>query len=338
MMSSRYIAFITVSMLLLFLFQSPSSYADREVKETEEKAFKMEPGGTIKITADEGYVRISSWDRSEVEIRLTKYARGKNRREAGRLLEQIEVDMEQTGNRLIIRELETDDESYSLIDLFDPNTWNRMGGRSTWVNFDVTVPRETNLDIITDEGDIIISSADGKVEVDTDEGNIELYEIRSHEISVITDEGDMLLEHIRAPASASSSRLLVDTDEGNTELADVEIERVKIESDEGNVTADMLRCERFDFYSDEGSIEADLAILPGGDYRCRTDEGEIILFLPRDASFSITARSQEGEIRSDFPIEVKEIGDGERIDDVVGDGGADIYLFVDEGRIRLREK
>jgi hypothetical protein len=337
-MGTRYIFFLTVSIPLLFLFLSPYSYADHEVKEMEEKAFKMEPGGTINITADEGFVRISSWDRSEVEIQMTKYARGKNRREAGRLLEEIEVDMEQTGSGLIIRELESDDESYSLLDLLDPDTWNRMGGRSTWVNFDVTVPRVINLDITTDEGDITISYIDGEIEIDTDEGNIELHEIRSPEISVITDEGNILLEHIRAPLSASSSRLLVDTDEGDMELMDVEIERLKIESDEGDVTADMLRCERLDFYSDEGSIEADLAILPGGDYRCRTDEGDILLFLPRDASFSITARSQEGEIRSDFPVQVKEIGDGERIDDAVGDGGADVYLFVDEGRIQLREK
>jgi hypothetical protein len=102
--------------------------------------------------------------------------------------------------------------------------------------------------------------------------------------------------------------------------------------------AEMFRCKRLDFYSDEGSVDADLNILPGGDYRFQTDEGDIVLFLPDDASFTVTARSHEGEIRSDFPLKIREVDDGERVDDVVGDGSADVYLFVDEGIIRIREK
>jgi DUF4097 and DUF4098 domain-containing protein YvlB len=336
-MNRRSIFYLTISILSLFLLLSSSSYADREVKETEEETFEMEPGGTLKISANEGYIDIRSWDRSEVEIRMTKYARGKNKREAQRLLKDIEVEIERTGNRLIIRERDFGDESYSLFDLFDPDTWNRMSGRGTWIDFELKVPREIDLDIITDEGDIAVSNVEGDFEIDTDEGDIELYEIRSQTISVNSDEGDMLLEHIRS-SSSSSSRLVVDTDEGDMELVDVEMDRVEIESDEGDVMAEMLRCGHLDFYSDEGNIDADLDILPDGDYRCQTDEGDIVLFLPDDASFSITARSHEGEIRSDFPLRVREIDGGERVDDVVGEGGAHIYLFVDEGIIRLREK
>ena len=337
-MNMRYIFFIAVLMLPPFLLLSSSSYADREVKETEEQTFEMEPGGVIKISVDEGFVNIRSWDRSEVEIRMTKYARGKNKREAQRLLKDIEVEIEQTGNRLIIREREFEDESYSLFDLFDPDTWNRMCGRSTWVDFDVSVPREIDLDVISDEGDVAISNVEGEIEVDSDEGDIEMEGIRSDRVTLLADEGDMLLEHIRARSSSSSSRLVIDTDEGDMELVDVEMDRVEIESDEGDVMAEMLRCEHLDFYSDEGNIDADLIMLPDGDYRCQTDEGDIVLFLPDDASFSITARSDEGEIRSDFPLRVREVADGERVDDVVGEGGAHVYLFVDEGIIRLREK
>ena len=128
----------------------------------------------------------------------------------------------------------------------------------------------------------------------------------------------------------------IDTDEGEIELIDIQTGRLKIETDEGDVVANMLRCERLDFYSDEGDIEAEMEILQGGDYRCRTDEGEVVLFLPRDAAFDITARSQEGEVRSDFPLDVKEVGDGERADDTVNGGGSDLYLFTEEGDIRLR--
>ena len=64
----------------------------------------------------------------------------------------------------------------------------------------------------------------------------------------------------------------------------------------------------------------------------------MVLFLPEDASFALKARCQEGEIRSDFPLEVREVGDGERVDDAVRGGDADLYIFTDEGYIRLRER
>lgn len=337
-MRAQYVSFIPIFMLPFFLILSPSSYADREMKEAETQTFQMGPGGMLKITADEGSVRISSWDRSEVEIHMTKYARGKDKREAQRLLEEIEVAVEQSGNRLIIREREFEQNSYSILDLFDPDTWDRMSGHSTWIDFDIKVPRKIDLDIRTDEGDVTISDIEGEIEVETDESDVELYQISSNRVSVTSDEGDMFLENLRALTSSSSSRLVIDTDESDMELVNVDMERVEIDTDEGDVMAERLRCKNLDFYSDEGSIEAGLDILPDGDYRCQTDEGRIVLLLPGDASFSITARSQEGEIRSDFPIRIKEHDDGERVDDTVGDGDATIYLFVDEGMIRLREK
>ncbi|MFQ6091458.1 MAG: DUF4097 family beta strand repeat-containing protein [bacterium] len=337
-MRARDLFLVIVLMIPSLLLGPPPSNADREVEAIEEKNFKMDPGGTVKVTANGGYVRITAWDRSEVSIKMAKYARGRSKREAQRRLEEIVVVIEQRGDRLTIRERKPESRSFSIFDLFDPDTWAQLGGRIAWVDFDLTVPRETNCIIITDEGDVTVSHIEGEINIDTDEGETELRRICSDRLSVMTDEGEILLEHIRGQGSSSSSRVKIDTDEGDAELVDVKVDRVEIESDEGDAVADMLRCQRLDFYSDEGTIEADLDILPGGDYRCRTDEGEIVLFLSDEASFTITARSQEGEIRSDFSLEVKGAGEGERADGAVGRGGADLYLFTEEGDIRLRKR
>ena len=322
----------------LFAIQLPSSFAEREVEEVEEKEFKLGSGGTVKITANEGYVRVTTWARAEVSLKMTKHARGKNKREARNRLKEIDISVEHRGDRLTISEKDFGDQSYSIFDLLDPDTWNELRGRITWVDFDVTVPQRTDLIIDTDEGDISVSEVEGDVEVDTDEGEVELRHIRSDRLSVVTDEGDFFLEDIEPQGSASSGRMEIDTDEGDAEMVDIETGRLKIESDEGDIVADGLRCQRLDFYSDEGNIDAELDILRGGDYRCRTDEGEVVLYLPPDAAFDITARTQEGEIRSDFPLEVREVGDGERADDTVNEGGADVYLFTAEGDIRLRKR
>jgi hypothetical protein len=132
--------------------------------------------------------------------------------------------------------------------------------------------------------------------------------------------------------------LEIGTDESDIDLIDVDMGRVKIESDEGNVNAQNVRCHHLDYYSDEGNIEAILDILADGDYRCRTDEGEIVLYLPDGSSFNISARSEEGTIRSDFPLNVREVADGQRVDDTVGHGGPDLYFFNGTGDIQLRKK
>ena len=337
-MSAKNAFVIALLLGLLTVILSPFSFADREVEEVEERDFEMGPGGTVRIALDEGYVHITTWDRSEVSMKMTKHARGKNKREAQKRLEEIEIDIDHTRDHLTIRERSLDDRSYSIFDLLDPDTWSELSGRITWVDFELSVPTKTNLIVDTDEGDIDISNVQGDIEVDTDEGKIELRRIRSDRLTVLTDEGDIFLERITSQDLQSSSRVEIDTDEGDAELIHVEVDRLKIESDEGDVVADMLRCERLDFYSDEGNIEADLELQSGGDYRCRTDEGEVVLYLPSNASFDITARSQEGRIQSDFSLEVREVGDGERADDVVGGGGAELYLFTEEGDIRLRKR
>ena len=93
-MSARYVSYIIFLTGLLPFLLPLSSLADREAKEEEEKRYSMKSGGTVKIIANEGYVTISTWDRSEVALTMTKYARGKSKREAS---SSLKVDVEGIG-------------------------------------------------------------------------------------------------------------------------------------------------------------------------------------------------------------------------------------------------
>lgn len=313
-------------------------HAEREVEELEQKEYQLDRGGTVRISIDDGYVHITTWDRDKALVKMTKHARGDSRGEARNRLAEIDVIVEQHGDRLTIREKHEPSRDYSFFDLLDPDRWDEFGGRVSWVDFDLTIPRKTDLDISTDKGDVAVSDLLGNVDIKTDEGDVELRQIRSDNLFVRTDEGDVILEEIGPGQKSDSSRLEIHTDEGEIELSGIEMGRLRIESDEGDAFIKKIRCNHLDYRSDEGNIELSFEIPPYGDYRCRTDEGEILLFLPGDSSFRITASSQEGRIRSDFPITVREMSEGERADDIVGQGGADLYLFSDEGDIQLRRK
>ncbi len=312
--------------------------AEREVEEVEEKEFQLARMGTVKISAADGYIHITTWEKDIALVKMTRHARGDSKGEARDRLEEIDILVEQHGDRLSIRERQQDGRSYSLFDLLDPDTWDEFGGRIAWVDFDLTIPRKANLFISTDEGDIAVSDLWGDMDLKTDEGNVELRQIRSDGLFVMTDEGDIILEDIRPEETFDSSRLEIDSDEGEVELYGIEMGRVNIETDEGDVIVKKIRCSHLDYRSDEGNIDFSSDIQPHGDYRCRTGEGEILLFLPGDSSFHITASSQEGRIRSDFPVNVKDMAEGERADDTIGTGGADFYLFAEEGDIQLRKR
>ena len=49
-----------------------------EVYDKETKSFDMEPGGYVDIQADDGYIRINTWDQDRVEVVMNKRAWGRN--------------------------------------------------------------------------------------------------------------------------------------------------------------------------------------------------------------------------------------------------------------------
>ena len=67
------IAFILIGVLAIANMAWSS-----DAKKVEEKTFKMKPGGSITLTGDEGNISITSWNRDEVYVKMTKRAYGRN--------------------------------------------------------------------------------------------------------------------------------------------------------------------------------------------------------------------------------------------------------------------
>jgi len=76
-MKTKYV-FCLLSCILFFC----QSLLGGELKSEEEKTFKMKSGGSITIIGDEGPIKINSWDKQEVYIKITKRVWGRNSRRA----------------------------------------------------------------------------------------------------------------------------------------------------------------------------------------------------------------------------------------------------------------
>ena len=221
------------AVLLLVLGVTAAAWSV-EVKRVEEKTFPMSAGGSVSLIADEGSIVVKSWEREEVHLKMTKRAWGRNRREAERLLDAIEVRIQEGRGRLVIREIDRrrKDSHFNFFDLFDGDFWREKGWRSGRVDFELTVPKRVQLKLQCDEGDVEVSGTEGKLTIDVDEGDVELEDVVSDRVQVSVDEGDVEMYRVE---DRGQGFWKVDADEGSVFVEDGVVEELDVSTDEGEI-------------------------------------------------------------------------------------------------------
>ena len=304
-----------------------------EISRVEEKTFKLSPNGSVSLTADEGSIMVKTWEKDEVYLKMTKRAWGRNRHEAERLLNEIQVQIYKDDDHLVIKELDHGrGEHFNFFDLFDGNFWREKGWRRGVVDYELTVPRKVRLRLKADEGDVEILEAAGELTIDVDEGDVKLERVSSEKIQVNVDEGDV---KIYGNDNKSQTFCSVNTDEGRILVEDGMFEELSLRADEGDIVLRNIKASHFLLSSDEGDIWVDFQPIENGVYRMRTDEGDIEIFLPPDVSLRVRMRTEEGNIESDFNLPVIKRNDGEVMEGVIGHDGGVLKAYTNEGDIFL---
>jgi hypothetical protein len=325
--------------LVLLLFLTGTAVASaRVVKETRkiEKQFRFTPGGQIVLTADEGDIRIVTWDRDEVHLTMTKVAYGRDREEAEDMLKMMEVDIRESGDRLFIEEGRWREEyRFNFWDLFDGDFWRGRGRRTAYIDFDLKVPENVNLRLVCDEGDVEISETRGELLVNVDEGDIYLDDIVSDRVIIEVDEGDLVL---RGFEDSDSGIWEIRTDEGDLTLDSGRIHELNLYSDEGEILLTHTDVYQMILETDEGDISADFQPAQDGRYKVTTDEGNLSITLPAGCDLDVLARTMDGSIRCDFPIEIDREGDGSKAKGQLGSGGGEMRLYTDEGHLEIKKR
>lgn len=144
-----------------------------EVSAQSSKTFKVGKGGTLDIVTTFGDIKIKSWDKNEI---LVKY------------------------------DIDEDEEIYSGIK-FNQNG-NDLTIRATQgygTSFDITVPVNFNLKIVTSAGDIhLVNAITGEVNASTSGGDVTLSDVTG-KVKLTTGGGDVRTGNIKGTATVSSS-------------------------------------------------------------------------------------------------------------------------------------
>ncbi len=328
MSSRRYLLFL----LLLVLGFSQVPLAE-EIEKKEEKTFPISKDGTVTLMGDEGNIQVSTWQRDEVVLGMTKRATARNAKEAERLLDAIEVQIQHTGNRLVIREVKPwRENNFNFFDLFDGEFWKDREWMNAWVDFDLKVPSGVRLKIESDEGDVNIEDLDGPLSVVADEGDVTLASIRSSDVKIVVDEGDL---HIGKADNAEKGTWNIHMDEGSVTIEDCEVRDLDCRSDEGNIKILRLAAKRVWLFTDEGDIQVEVDAGRGDVYQMEADEGHVGIIVSEGSDLSVRLETSEGRIDTDFPISVHESDDGEIAEGEIGEDGAVLKVYADEGDIIL---
>ena len=303
-------------------------------KKVEEKTFRFTAGGDISIYGDEGSIIVTTWDKDEVYLKMTKRAWGRSQKEADELLAHIEVDIRESKGRLVIKELDfRNNTRFNFFDLFDGDFWREKGWRSKQVEFELKVPVNVHLKLRSDEGDVEVTGTNGGLIIAVDEGNVSLETIVSQDLEIQVDEGNVKLIDIR---SEDRGYWKMSTDEGAIRIEDGNVDEADIHSDEGNIYLKDITIERFWLSTDEGDIVADFIPKQGGQYRMETDEGDCEIRLSDDLGLHVRIQSDEGRIDTDFDLKCRRLDDGELCEGVIGttEEGS-LRAYTDEGEIFL---
>jgi DUF4097 and DUF4098 domain-containing protein YvlB len=262
----------------------------------------MDPAGRIQVDNMAGSIKVSGWDKAEVEIR-------------GQLGERVdELEITETSGGLRIR-------------VHNQNNQRRLDES----HLQLQVPHGASIELESISADmivaglnnnsIILSSVSGDVDVSAQTGHLEAESV-SGDVSFV----------------GTAARLTIETVSGEIDVQGAKGEiRVTTVSGDLVLQGGAVSLGRFETVS--GNLELNLAVSDGGRLSADSMSGDVTLILPADQEAEFSAESYSGDIRTDFG---QASGDsdvpGRSLRFRQGNNGASIQIESFSGDARLKKQ
>src|SRR5215208_2536416 len=190
----------------------------------EDKTLKVdaEKPLTLIVADDSGGVTITGADVSTVQVHVVKTAYDSTQARADAEVKTIKYSIEQTGSTITLK--------YEL-----PKSMN-FSNNVNRVDFVVTVPNETTVDIDTSVGEVNVSSTKGNVDIKNSFGDVTLEKIEGA-LTVQTNSGEVNATSIVAGGENIDLR----SDFGGVMLKKAEGRDISLDSNSGTITLSEVR-------------------------------------------------------------------------------------------------
>jgi len=265
--------------------------------ETVEKVFAVEGMPRLRVRNVSGETNIHVGKPGEVRVVARKRVRGGSSDRAKRLLENVEVRIEQKDNDIYV-EPHLYEQERTWLELFR--------GKKFRVDFDVTVPRECAIDAQTVSGDLSVHGTRGPTRVESVSGDVTIGDL----------QGPMRVKSVSGDVECAD---YVGAVEGSSVSGDVGIH--------GRVRS----CE---LHTVSGDISVDLEPEPTHENRLKTISGDVDLGL-LGSSCLCDYRTASGDLECDVSARIMREGRKDRTI-VVGDGRGRIHVKTVSGDLTLK--
>ncbi|HET9912365.1 MAG TPA: DUF4097 family beta strand repeat-containing protein [Anaerolineales bacterium] len=285
---------------LFFALGSPGSMFNPDlvsVTAEESKTLKVDGPITLKVVDDAGSVTIIGADVDSVEVEVVKTAHAPTQARAEAELKKIKYDIKQSGDTITLRYTVPNIQTNIPVNVTSPN-WET-------VDFIVTVPNETTVDVDAGFGDVSVSATDGNVNIINDFGDLTLQNIEGS-VTVETESGQVNASSINAGSSnidlnsgfgnvslekASGKDILLDSQSGVLDMTNVRASgKVEMSTDFGDILFNSGSANSLSVKTNSGKVTLD-ALTVRGALTAKSEFGEISLKQVKATSYDLQTNS-----------------------------------------------
>jgi hypothetical protein len=281
-----------------------TEYADEKLKIIHDKTFSISPGNDFKLDASTGDILISSWNKSEVNVKILGNDKAK---------EKVEFNF---------------NESSDLIEVEAKYDWSLfMLVKGVKLRFEIKVPNEFNIDAATSGGDIKIQNIKGKIETKTSGGDISVSELKG-EVEISTSGGDISCSNVIGDISLTTSggNIKANKFSGTLELStsggDIQLSGSDSKINGSTSGGDIS----LDYIGQNQGIEL------------TTSGGDISVKLPKDFNASANISTLGGDLKIDFTGNNAVTISSSKFEADINSGGSSLILKTSGGDIVVKKK
>ena len=289
-----------------------------KITRTVDKTFTVQPGGNFKAMTQGGDITIKTADTREIRLTARQVIRASTDKEADEILEKLNLTFEQQGNDV------TAEAKYQK----QPGGFHWGSWPPVSVSFEVTVPKNFNLNLNTSGGDITAGSVQGNVRARTSGGNLKFDRVDG-EIDAHTSGGDIILQEGTASAKLGTSggNIEVDRAGGPTEVS----------TSGGDLTINSV-AQLISATTSGGNVRATITEPLKQDTLLSTSGGDVRVRIVKGAGFELDASTSGGDVRAEgLTITIAKGGVGRsRLAGSVNGGGPRLKLRSSGGDISVR--
>lgn len=327
---------------------------------TENVSQPVQPGAAVKVLGLRGNIAVTPSADNQAHAFIHKYTRTGSQNEANQVNDSTRPKFELQGDTLVLEMVSGNfDRGRFDLDLQVPRnsplfvTTQRGDVRVSQRDKDVDL-ETTHGDIFVEDtkgnaslrlrhGDLTVRNVAGNVTVDGTVGDSNVSDVGGTVIFSGSYTGDVQLSHIAKQLrfnSIKTSLQLAKLDgdlsmdrgdfRGNAITGPLRLDTQTKDIDLKNVSGDVHIDDT------RGSIEVHTA-LPLGRVEISNRAGEINVGLPEKATFEVDAESDNGDIMTDFPLNVNNAGRNATANGKVGNGGPSVRLKTNRGTIQIRK-